>query len=244
VDWIRLGLAFRALRIRHGWRQIDLAGRAGVSRGLISLIERGGGGSVTLDTLANAAALEARLDASLRWRGEHLDRLLDAAHARLVERVAALLADLDWDVLVEVSFAIGGERGSIDVLGRHRSTGAILVVEVKSVVPDSQAMLHAQDRKARLAPRIAAERGWTTAGLAGRLLVVGAGSTARRRIDALGATYRAALPDRGPSVRSWLRDPSGALAGLPDRGRPGPGSTPIAARPPGARGAPDLWALD
>ena len=215
MDWIRLGLSYRALRIRLGWRQIDLARSAGVSRSLISLIERGGAGSVTLETLVKvASALDARLDASLRWRGEQLDRLLDAAHARLVEQVSALLVELGWEVLIEVSFAIGGERGSIDVFGLHRATGAILVIEVKSVVPDSQAMLHALDRKARLARRIAAERDWVATGPIGRLIVVPRGTTARRRVEALEATFRAALPDRGWSVRKWLHHPVGALAGL------------------------------
>jgi transcriptional regulator with XRE-family HTH domain len=215
VDWIRIGLSYRALRIRRGWRQADLARSAGVSRSEISRIERGLGAGVTAGTLARvAAALDARLDIALRWRGEGLDRLLDSAHARLVEVLVALLAGDDWHVAVEVSFAIGGERGSIDVFARHRATGVVLVVEVKSVVPDSQAMLHVLDRKARLARRIAAERGWIVAGPVARLLVVAEGTTARRRVAALGATYASALPDRGIAVRRWLRAPTGPMAGL------------------------------
>src|SRR6478609_3620386 len=113
MDWIRLGLAYRALRIRRGWRQIDLALRARVSRSEISRIERGLGPGVTGESLARvAAALDARLDVAMRWHGEGLDRLLDAAHARLVDQVVAILSALGWDVAVEVSFAIGGERGS------------------------------------------------------------------------------------------------------------------------------------
>jgi transcriptional regulator with XRE-family HTH domain len=44
MDDIRVGAAFRAVRIRRGWRQQDVADRAGVSRALISLIERGKSG--------------------------------------------------------------------------------------------------------------------------------------------------------------------------------------------------------
>jgi transcriptional regulator with XRE-family HTH domain len=215
VDWIRLGLAFRALRIRRGWRQLDLALRAGVSRSAISRIERGHAGGIAGAILVRvAAALDARFDVALRWRGEALDRLLDSAHARLVERVVELLTAFAWDVAVEVSFAIGGERGSIDVFARHRTTGVLLVVEVKTVVPDNQAMLYALDRKARLAPRIAAERGWPMASAVARILVVAEGTTSRRRVAALGATYRTVLPKRGAAVRAWLRMPTGALAGL------------------------------
>jgi hypothetical protein len=118
-----------------------------------------------------------------------------------------------WDVEVEVSFSFYGERGSIDILAYHRMSGIVLVVEVKSVVPDSQATLHGLDRKARLAPKLAEQRGWHCRGVA-RLLVVGASATARRRIRALDATYSAALPTRGVEVRRWLREPRGPMAGL------------------------------
>jgi len=89
----------------------------------------------------------------------------------------------------------------------------VLVVEVKSVVPDSQAMLHALDRKSRLAPEVAKARGWACSGVA-RLLVVGESSTSRRRISALGTTYSTALPMSGWAVRRWLRAPAGPMAGL------------------------------
>lgn len=215
MDWIRLGLSYRALRIRRGWRQIDVAERASVSRSEVSRIERGLAGGTRVAILGRlAAALDARLDIALRWHAEGLDRLLDSAHARLVELVVELLAANGWDVAVEVSFAIGSERGSIDVFARHRMTGIVLVVEVKSVVPDNQAMLHGLDRKVRLAPRIAAERGWVATGPIARLLVVAEGSTARRRIAALAATYAAVLPDRGSAVRAWLRKPVGPMSGL------------------------------
>lgn len=215
MDGIRLGLAIRALRIRRGWRQLDLALRARVSRSEISRVERGLGGGVTLTTLARiAAALDARLDMTLRWHGEGLDRLLDSAHARLVEQVVAILAPTAWELVVEASFSIGGERGSIDVFARHRASGILLVVEVKSVVPDNQAMLHALDRNVRLAPRIAFERGWVPNGPVGRLLVIAEGTTTRRRVAALGATFARVLPARGAEVRAWLRDPSGPIAGL------------------------------
>jgi hypothetical protein len=153
---------------------------------------------------AVAGALGASVDLKLRWHGEGLDRLLDEAHARLVEATVALLREGGWDVAVEVSFAILGERGSIDVLAWHEATDSLLVIEVKSVVPDSQAMLHGLDRKARLAPQLAKERGWESRNV-GRLLVVGESSTARQRISRLAAMYETALPDRNVEVRRWIR---------------------------------------
>jgi hypothetical protein len=118
-----------------------------------------------------------------------------------------------WLADVEVSFSIQGERGSIDVLGYHEASGIVLVTEVKSVVPDSQATLYGLDRKARLAPDIARARGWRCRGVA-RLLVVGDSTTSRRRVGALSATYRTAFPVVGRDVSTWLRQPDRAIAGL------------------------------
>jgi transcriptional regulator with XRE-family HTH domain len=55
MDWIRIGLAFRALRIRRGWRQQDLALRAGVSRSLISAVAEGGCGDDKVSTRVTVA---------------------------------------------------------------------------------------------------------------------------------------------------------------------------------------------
>jgi transcriptional regulator with XRE-family HTH domain len=214
VDPVRLGHSFRALRLNKRWRQIDLGEKCGVSASVISRIERGRLNSVTIGTLRSVAeALDANLEIRLRWNREGLDRLLDQAHAGLVEQFVRRLRADGWEADVEVSFSIRGERGSIDVLGYHQVSGIVLVTEVKSVVPDSQATLAGVHRKARLAPDIARARGWTCRGV-GRLRVIGDSSTSRRRIDALGETYRTAFPAGGAAVRRWLRQPDGPVAGL------------------------------
>ena len=210
----RIGRSCRALRIRRGWRQQDLADEVGISRQLVAKVESGQIAEVQIRTVDNLVqALGGSLDVTIRWRGEGLDRLLDAAHAGLVEAVLGRLGRAGWETAVEVSFAVRGERGSVDVLALHRSTATVLVVEVKSVVPDSQAMLATLDRKARLAPEIARDRGWPYRHV-GRLLVIGASTTARRRVELLESTYRTAFPERGLAVGSWIRRPSGTFAGL------------------------------
>lgn len=214
MDSVRIGGAYRALRIRRRWRQQDLADVAGVSRQLIAKVEAGRFDDVQLGALRRIGeGLGASVDVNVRWHGEGLDRLLDAAHAGLVEEVVNRLHHLDWETIVEASYAIRGERGSIDIFALHRPTATVLVTEVKSVVPDSQATIHATDRKVRLAPEIARERGWPCR-LVGRLLVVGESTTARRRVERLDATYRSAFPARGRSIGVWLRLPSGTMSGL------------------------------
>lgn len=208
MDEIRIGRQIRALRRRRAWRQQDLAAACGTSRSSVSRLERGRVREVSVALLGRvAAALDARLDLRLSWNGEALDRLLDADHAALVERVGRLLTSLGWEVPVEVSFNIRGERGSIDIVAFHPPTGALLVAEIKSVVPDVQATIVVLDRKARLGREIARERGWGPT-MVGRLLVIGASRTARRRVAQHRTTFESAFPDRGVAVRRWLVDPS------------------------------------
>jgi transcriptional regulator with XRE-family HTH domain len=207
VDVIRFGLGIRALRRKRLWTQQRLASTSGVSRSVIWRIERGQADRVALHTLVRvAAALGARIDVRLLWQGEGLDRLLDGRHASLVESMVKLLTSNEWEVATEVSFNIRGERGSIDILAFHRATGSLLVIEVKSVVPDIQAMLMVIDRKGRLARDIARERGWDVTSVT-RLLVLPDDRTARRRVETHAATINASLPARTIEIRRWLHHP-------------------------------------
>ncbi len=185
-----------------------------MSRSVIGRIERGGADQVTVQMLSGIATeLGARLDVRLLWHGEGLDRLLDARHAALVDGTLELLADETWEAAAEVSFSLRGECGSIDILAFHQQTGCLLVVEVKSVVPDMQAMLMALDRKGRLGGEIGAGRGWPATSVT-RLLVLPDDRTTRRRIETLARTFASALPARTVEVRRWIREPDGARHGV------------------------------
>jgi transcriptional regulator with XRE-family HTH domain len=208
MDSVRFGRQIRALRRRRGWRQADLAVSARVSRAMVSRIELGHADEVTIGAIETITkALAARVELAVSWQGEGLDRLLDADHATLVDRVARALRALEWDVAIEVSFNIRGERGSIDILAFHPTTRVVLVVEVKSVVPDLQAMVFTLDRKTRLAVEIARGRGWP-AERSGRILVVADGRTTRRRVATHAALFDAAFPARSAAVKRWLRNPN------------------------------------
>jgi transcriptional regulator with XRE-family HTH domain len=207
VDAVRFGRQVRALRRRRGWRQLDLALSARTSRATVSRVELGHADEVTLAAIdAIARALLARVELAVSWNGEGLDRLLDADYAALVDRVAHDLRALEWDVAIEVSFNIRGERGSIDILAFHPVTRVVLVVEVKSVVPDLQAMVFTLDRKSRLAVEIARSRGWA-ARCSGRILVVADGRTTRRRVAEHAALFDSAFPARSVAVKRWIRQP-------------------------------------
>ena len=214
MDDARVGAAFRAVRIRRGWRQLDVADKCRVSRTQISLIERGHIARVTIETLREVAAvLDIRIDVVARWRGGELDRLLNSRHSSLGNAVASWLRRLGWEVAPEVSFAISGERGWIDLLAWHAPTQTLLMIELKTEIVDLQDLLGVVDRKTRLAARIARDRGWIAATVAS-WVVVAEGPTNRRRVAAHQVLLRTALPADGRTMRRWLRSPSGRVAAL------------------------------
>jgi transcriptional regulator with XRE-family HTH domain len=207
VEVVRFGRIVRAIRRRRGWRQEDLAKRAGVSQSVVARIERGAAATITPTRLERVLApLGARLIIRVDWQGEAADRLLDAEHAQLVEQVLGLLRGAGWLAVPEVTFAIRGDRGSVDILAWHESSATILVIEVKSVVPDIQGTLTPFDRKIRLAAEIGRERGWQPRRVA-TILVIKDTRTARRRFTEHAATFDARLPQRSVAARRFITNP-------------------------------------
>jgi hypothetical protein len=134
-----------------------------------------------------------------------LDRLLDEAHASLVEAVVRVLETGRWEVITEATFAIAGERGSVDILGWHAVTRSLLVVEVKSVLADAQDTLSKLARKVRLAQQIA-PTGWSARSVS-PLLVIAETRTNRRHVETLDATFENAFPQRAIEIRRFIRTP-------------------------------------
>jgi transcriptional regulator with XRE-family HTH domain len=211
MDDLRVGRQLRALRRRCGWRQRDIAERAGISQPAVSRIERGRLDGVPLERIRSVAkALDADLSVVVRWRAGELDRLMDEDHAGGVGTVAGWLARRDWEPHSEVTYSIYGERGSIDILAWHAPTRTVLVVEVKTELTSVEETLRRHDAKTRLAGRIGAERfGWQPRNVA-RLLTFPDRSTARRRVERDAAVLDRAYPIRGRAVRDWIRAPTGA----------------------------------
>lgn len=211
----RLGMVLRALRHRSRLTQAQLGALCGVSRSVVSKVELGEIAGVTVGTLvAVIEAAGARLELRPLWHGAALDRLMDEGHARLSSRVIRFMRQREWDVEVEVSYSIFGERGSIDLLAWHSATGTLLVVEIKTELGSVERLLRPLDAKVRLATKLASERfGWRALRV-GRLVVFPEEMTVRRQVDRHRDTLGAALPMRSREVRSWLRQPHGTLAAI------------------------------
>lgn len=127
VDDQRIGRALRVLRHRRELRQSDVAIAANVSQSLVSDIERGRLTGVTHGALRRVfAAVDAGYEGTVLWRGPGLDRLLDADHASLVGVAAERLTRLGWNAIVEATYAVYREQGSIDVLGAMESRRAVV----------------------------------------------------------------------------------------------------------------------
>ena len=216
MDDIRIGRILRALRRRRGWNQSRLGARVGLSQQAISLIERGHGATLAARTLREVfAALDARWEPVVSWRGGALDRLVDEDHSRLSAAAATSLSRWGWEVAVEATYASFGERGSIDVLAARASVGAVVSVEVKSQLASIEATIRKIDEKDRLVRRfICHDRFGFRPAMVGRLLVLPATDTARRRIRSSAPVLDVVLPVRGRPIRDWLAKPSSDLSGI------------------------------
>lgn len=136
-------------------------------------------------------------------------------HSALHEAVARSFRDElpDWTIAPEVSFAIWGERGVIDVLAWHPGRRALLVTELKTDIADANELVGTVDRKRRLAAQIARDRDWDPETVS-VWVIVSSSRTNRRRLAAHAAMLHAAFPAGGRSIQAWLGNPRGSIAAL------------------------------
>jgi transcriptional regulator with XRE-family HTH domain len=209
MDDRRVGRIVREVRIRRAWRQRDLAEAAGVSQTLVSRIERGWIGNLSLSKVRKVGtALDIRVSLDAWWRAGEVDRLVDRGHAALVDHVVASLRSDGWVTRVEVTFNHFGERGSADIVAWHAEARILLIVEVKTMIGDIQATASTFERKVRILPEaLKTEAGWQPRTVA-RLLVIADTHANRAVVRDHEAIFHAIWPARTVATRHWLRRPT------------------------------------
>jgi hypothetical protein len=203
------------LRIRQGLTQAELSVAASVPRSVIGLVEGGRLARCRLRSIrAIAAALDCEITMSPRWRGGDLGRLLNARHAAMHEALAGRFAPLDaWVIEPEVSFSVYGERGVIDALAWHQTSGSLLVIELKTEFVDINELMGSVDRKPRLATGVGRDRGWRVERVSAWVAIAD-GRTNRRALARHRLTLRTKFPADGHALGAWLRHPEGTINAL------------------------------
>jgi transcriptional regulator with XRE-family HTH domain len=193
---MRATTEIRRARIGAGITQSSVARRVGVSRARVGRIERGVERRVPAELLVRMAG-EVGLELGLRaYPGP--DPALDAAHRRLLQRLATALGP-DWRYRTEVPLPIVGDKRAWDSVWTHRSSRLELHVEAETRLGDVQALLR----------RLAIKR---RDGRAARMLLLVADTRHDRSI------VRAAAVDLAGSFPGGVRE---ALASLREGRDPG-----------------------
>ena len=203
----RIGIGLRESRISIRLTQAQAADRAGVSQGYWSVLERGGGGVASLETLAAcAAAVDTQLAAFLEAvPGADLPR--DMEHLRRQQHLVALARGGGWIARPERPIDPVARRSrSIDVELERTSRREIAVVEVVDLLTDEgDAMRGLADKVAVV--RHEAGAGWSASGL----LVLRSTSRNRGLVQEFANLFATRFPASSAAWLAALGDQAGAM---------------------------------
>ena len=213
---VRLGRGLREARLPLRMRQADVADRAGVSQSWISRMERGKGGSASLETWAAAAAAVGEQLVGFLERAPGADRPRDYEHLKRQELIVATTRAGGWRALPEESVDDDWTRSrSVDVALLRAVRREAAVVEVIDFFDDVGAAKRNLDGKlAALDRRLTHGRDLTAPGWrVGGLLVVRGTRRNRALVREFGALFAASFP--GGSL-AWLRALTDPAAPMPN----------------------------
>jgi transcriptional regulator with XRE-family HTH domain len=146
----RLGTMLREARRSMGLRQVDVAERAGVTQSWVSRMERGHGGTASLETWAAVAeAASVRLVTFLEAI-PGADRPRDYEHLKRQQLIIDLARRGGWTAIPEAT--LERDRGrlfprSVDVRLRRTATGERAVVEIWDLFDDVGAAIRSFEGK-------------------------------------------------------------------------------------------------
>jgi len=197
----RSGGELRQRRQRSRRTQDQVANRAGVSRNLVSRMERGLGGSASVDAWQRVAlAVDAPLTIALQR--DIAGDTIDAAHLAMQELVLRTGRAGGYRGSFELATRPTEPWRSADVGFRDDRRRRLILVECWNSFGDVGAAARSTNRKLAEAADLAAALWGTVAHVVGGLWVV----RATRRNRALVARYPELFASRFPgSSRGWLR---------------------------------------
>ena len=157
---VGFGRACRDTRLSLDVDRKELARRDGLTARYVAKIERGETNPSLniVERIAGALGLELELTAR-RPIFPAGSRVRDAVHARCSAYVDRRLRTLGWETAREVEIVHGRSHGWID-LRLHRSTGTLLVIEIKTRLDGLGGLEHQLGWYERMAWQPAGARGW------------------------------------------------------------------------------------
>lgn len=204
--WVLLGRQIRDGRLAKRWTVQDLAGRAGVSRGVVYLVERGE--SASIEAAARlTAALGLRLEIDLvdpRKRAGPAMRAADPVHSLMGEFEAAHLRPLGYGVGIDEPYQHYQFAGRADVIAWDLDARALLHLENRTRFPDFQDMAGSFNSKraylgATLAQRLGIQRWASETHVIAALWSSEVLHSIRLRPD----SFRSLCPDPPDAFEAW-----------------------------------------
>jgi len=198
----RIGVGLRESRLACGLKQAEAGSRAGVSQAFWSLVERGGGSSASLETLAAMAAAVATQLAAFLEAVPGADLPRDIEHLRRQQLVISVSRGGGWKARPERPIDPSARRSrSIDVELERIARREIAVVEIEDLLADGG------DAMRRLADKVAAVRREAPAATVRGLLILRATSRNRALVRQLCDLFETRFPASSHAWLLALRDP-------------------------------------
>jgi transcriptional regulator with XRE-family HTH domain len=197
----RLGAMLREARRARGLRQADVAERAGVTQSWISRMERGHGGTASLETWAAAAAAASVQLVTFLETIPGADRPRDYEHLKRQRLIVDLARQGGWTAIPEATLDRDRSRlfpRSVDVGLRRPATGERAIVEIWDYFDDVGAAIRSFERKIADAESAGPEQ----VGAVGGLFVVRGTRRNRQLVSEFQSLFAARFPG---SSAAWLR---------------------------------------
>jgi transcriptional regulator with XRE-family HTH domain len=199
-----VGETVKTTRKNARWSQRELSRRSGVSQAQICRIERGTCRNLEVGVIDRLfVALGIRY-----WLAADVPRVTrpqsDQVHARCSAYSTRRLVSDGWLVKREVEIGTDRSRGWIDILAFHPGSGVLLVIEIKTELPDLGAVERSMNWYEREAVRAARRFGWRPSWVGSALLLLHSRANDERVMSAR-SVIQIGFPGRARELQGVVR---------------------------------------